>query len=201
MGLIGHIQKEWTVLKGAPLSFVILVVLSIVAGIGIGSWHYAQQIEDQSGQINRYRVALGIDKASASALVELNNAELAAKAESTAGVIREICFDFERRDEALAKQFREQNITPGTPKAMALWTPMATEIIERFDQEAKPDFANVDSELRKRLGSAGMDGMIVMAPSLPFNVGTLVDGPIESLYICKYADELDAMAKRLPVGK
>lgn len=196
MQLIEHIQKEWAVLKGAWLSFVMLVVLCLMAGISIGSWHYAERIEAQGGQISRYRVALGIDKASPSALIELNNEELRAKAGNTAGLIREICFDYQRKNQQLAKQIREQKIAVGSPQAQALWEPMATEIVERFDRDAKPDFVNVDGELRRRLGPAGMNGM-VLVPELPFNMGTLWSGVMESLYICKYADELDEMAKRL----
>ena len=85
MGLWEYIRSELRVLKGAPVSFVGLVILSVSAGIGIGSWHYGERLDTKDGEIHRYRVALGIDKASAGALVELNNQELALKAQYIVG--------------------------------------------------------------------------------------------------------------------
>jgi hypothetical protein len=44
MGLWEYIKTERDVLKGAPVSFIGLVVISVSAGIGIGSWHYRRVV-------------------------------------------------------------------------------------------------------------------------------------------------------------
>ena len=49
-----------------------------------------EQIAAKDGQLNRYRVALGIDPASKGALVELSNQELALKAQATVTKLREL---------------------------------------------------------------------------------------------------------------
>jgi hypothetical protein len=102
--LIDHIQKEWAVLKAAPLSFVILAVLCLLAGVAVGSWHYSERLEEKDGQLSRYRVALGIDKASPGALIELNNEELRAKALATAANLHAICISFRGKTESLQKE-------------------------------------------------------------------------------------------------
>src|SRR5437879_4296918 len=68
-----YIRKERAALKRAPLSFAGLAVVCLAAGIGVGRWHYSERLETKDGQIQRYRVALRIDKAGGNALMELTN--------------------------------------------------------------------------------------------------------------------------------
>jgi hypothetical protein len=198
--IFDYIKKEWASLSAAPLAFVGLAVVCLGTASYVGyraaDWYYAKQIRDKDSQISRYRVALNIDKASPSILIELNNEELRAKAENTVGVIRGICLEFQKKDQVLAKQFDEQ----GLPKNRRdeLWLAMATEIVGKFNRDAKSDFINLDEELRRRLGPSGINPLGLVSPELPFNITALTPGPFGSLYICNYADELDQMAKRLP---
>jgi hypothetical protein len=60
--LFDHIRSEWAVLRGAPFTFLTLVIFGVAAGLVIGQWHYSERFNAQDDQIRRYRVALGIDK-------------------------------------------------------------------------------------------------------------------------------------------
>ena len=101
MGIHQDRKTEYGVLKGAPISFAGLVVLSVSAGIAIGAWHYGERLETQQEQIQRYRLALGIDKGGPNALAELNNAELRAKALNSVAEVRGLCFSFQKREEQI----------------------------------------------------------------------------------------------------
>jgi len=59
-------------------TFLTVILIALAGGIAIGGWYYSERIEtvkeelgSAQGQIGRYRVALGIDKASQGNLVEL----------------------------------------------------------------------------------------------------------------------------------
>jgi hypothetical protein len=69
---------------------------------------------------------------------------------------------------------------------------MAKEYSQIFEKEAKVDFMNLDSELRSKLGTGGTRGMVLLT-QLNFD-----DPLIQVGYFCKYAEELEQLAKRLP---
>jgi hypothetical protein len=154
-----------------------------------------EQSQTKDGEIKRLRQALNIEKPDPSLLVELTNDELRAKATHTAGIIRDICFDFSAKSQQLQKQWDERKVAPA--QRIKLLGPVATEFAERFDREAKADFLNIDSELRNRLGPEGRNG-IVMMPEINAKLFAASGLPFfQSLELCNYADELDQMAKRL----
>src|ERR1700677_2726545 len=83
-----YIKKEWAALIAAPWSFAGLTAVCLGAGFAAGMLYYSsqvgslrEQLNAKDGQLGRYRVALGMDPASKGALVELNNQELALKAQ------------------------------------------------------------------------------------------------------------------------
>src|SRR5215472_3273353 len=60
MEIWNYIKAEWSVLSSARLTFATLLILGLGAGFEIGKYHYEERLNEQEGQIKRYRVALGI---------------------------------------------------------------------------------------------------------------------------------------------
>ena len=63
--LLEHIKGEWEVLSKAPLTFILLLAIGILSGVGIGEWRDSgqmaslrEQVNQANGRISRYRVAL-----------------------------------------------------------------------------------------------------------------------------------------------
>jgi hypothetical protein len=201
--LIEHIQKEWGVLKGAPLSFVILVVLCLLTGIGIGSWHYSERLEEKDGQLSRYRVALGIDKASPGALIELNNEELRAKALATAARLHEICISFRKRGENLQKELAAPKLSEKEKGERS--SALMKQESDEFDRTTRTDAAIVEIELRRRLSREAKASILGLPPAFRGSDGSflplmnLLSGSgLDVAFICVDGDGIEAMAKLLP---
>jgi hypothetical protein len=204
MSLWEYIRAELAVLKGAPVSFVGLVVLSIAAGIGIGEWHYSERLETKDGEIHRYRVALGIDNASAGALVELNNQELALKAQYIVGQMRQLSSALDQKGQQIGQMVKDGKID----KQRVSEAKMAAikEVSEAFNSNLASDAYNVENELRSRLDPSALSH-IVRVPA--FIVGSdprsrvtfseLMRGSgFDAMMIGRLADEMEEMAKLLP---
>jgi hypothetical protein len=201
--LIEHIQKEWAELKSAPGAFVILAVLCILTGLGIGSWHYSERLEEQAGQISRYRVALGIDKGGPNALAELTNTELQAKGLGTASKVRDLCFSFQKRSEQIGPA------PAGDGKVAAKEhfdrvQALMREVSQEFDHDLKSDFLNANNELLRRLDRKAV-ASVVRGPiftdadtGTPIGMASLTSGEMEAPFLCTYADQMEQMAKLLP---
>ncbi len=200
-----YIRKERAALKRAPLSFAGLAVVCLAAGIGVGRWHYSERLETKDGQIQRYRVALRIDKAGGNALMELTNSELKAKSLNTASNVRDLCQAFEKRmqdikqpskgNDAEAKAFEE--------KRQALMR----EVSDEYDRNLRADFLNANNELLRRLDSKAVASVIRNRPVFSdADTGTPVGLPsllpsgtgMEAFWLCQFADEVEQLAKLLP---
>lgn len=202
MQLWDYIKAELAVLKQAPVSFVGLVVISIAAGVGIGTWHYSERLDAQDSQIKRYRVALGIDSASKGALVELNNEELALRAQSIVAKLREFNSRLDARIEAVQKLNEASKV--GKEQAFKDQQAVMQQVSQEFDSNLASDAYNVDSELQKRL-SPEATAHIIRVPSLTSDSGghiaitALLRGTgFDALFIRTLADEIEQMAKLLP---
>ena len=210
--IVDYIAKEWAVLRGAPFSFIGLTVLCLVGGVGLASWHYSERIsatESQSNakdaEIGRYRVALGIDKASPGNLIELAPDELKAKAMNTSSQIREFCFSYRSRSADLDAQFKK-NKTSQEESFMG-HRALAKEFSQDFDRKLKADSFNVDNELRRRLGPKAVAAIVGISPSIfsasdgtPLDILQLAPSSfgVEAEFACVLADGIEQMAKLLP---
>jgi hypothetical protein len=160
-----EIRQEWPKLKEAPYSFVVLVV--VAAGLGLGaekllvseqvsSLH--EQITAKDGQLSRYRIALGIDKASQGALVELSNQELKLKAKSTVASLRAFSMDAKKRQESIEKEIAAKK-RPKKEADQDLLKAMQS-VAGDYDSGLESDALNVDNELKKRLDRAAISHVI-----------------------------------------
>jgi hypothetical protein len=202
--LLDHIKTELAVLKQAPFTFAFLLIFGILAGIGIGSWHYDEQLTAKDGQLSRYRVALGIDPASKGALVELNNQELSLKAQPIVVGLRQLSAELERKELAI----RQRVVSGELDKQKANQEKIAAmrEVSRDFDGSLASDAYNVEHELRKRLSPEAMAHVIKVPafigdgdPNSRIIVSDIFrgSGP-DALMIGRLADEIEQMAKLLP---
>jgi hypothetical protein len=209
MEILEKIKQEARVIKSAPFSFLLFIVVGGSLGYAASQWYYSKQIADingqlnaKDGQINRYRVALGIDRASKGALVELNNQELALKALAVAAELREFNAALDAKSEAMQKQADANKTKP--EQALKDKIAAMKEAAQSFDSNLASDAYNVDNELRRRLDPKAI-AHIVRVPALIGEDGTRIPVTaffrgemIDLFYIRLLADEIEQMAKLLP---
>jgi hypothetical protein len=202
LALWDKIVKEAAVIKAAPISAVTLLFVGIAAGVITGAWHYSERLELQATQIQRYRVALGIDEGGPNALAELSNAELQAKALNIASQVRDLCFSFQKRSEQIkpATKGNKKEEQERSDTEMGLMK----EISQEFDHDMKSDFVNANNELLQRLDRKAVAG-VVRGPIItdaetgtPVAMASLIQGQLEAPFLCMYADQMEQMAKLLP---
>jgi hypothetical protein len=202
MDLLEKLKQEARVIKSAPFSFLLFIVIGGSIGYVASSWYYSKQIMDREQDIRRYRTALGIDKGAASAMVELNNAELKAKALNSASKARDLCFAFKRRESQIKPP------TKGNKKeekeAAARDLALMKETSQEFDRDLKADFLNANNEVMRRLDPKYVSA-VTRAPiisnaetGVPIGMLSLMPGDFEAAFLCIYADQLEQMAKLLP---
>jgi hypothetical protein len=153
-----YIRAEWTVLRKAPFSFIILSLLWLSAGFGGGMLFYSGQVSAlreennaKSGEISRYRVAMGIDATSKGAMVELTNEELKGKSRTVVLDLRQFCSETNRiyaeiQAEVNAKKIDEK---AATDQRNAFDKRLSDSFITNF----RADTFNVDNELKKAIGA------------------------------------------------
>jgi hypothetical protein len=205
-GIFEYLKQEWAVLTKAPLSFIGLALVFFAAGIGVGLWHYSERLNEKDGQIGRYRVALGIDKASEGALIELSNIELQAKALNTVGKLRDMCSLYNKRTATVQADFNAgKTDQKGKDERV---TAIDTEMSNEFVRNLRADSFNVDNELRRRLGPKAVAAIVGISPSLVDNEGNRIDlltvvagseSGFSVTFTCTLADGIEQMAKLLPL--
>ena len=197
-------------LRTAPFSFIGLAVLCVLAGTALAGWHYSERIstlEAQSGtkdsEIARYRVALGIDRASKGALIELNNSELRSKALSTAATVHQLCVSFRNRNEQLAKDLATSKLSEkdGATRSFAL----QKEESDEFDSSVRSDASLVEIELRRRLSPEAKASIVGLPLAFKGSDGgyltllSILSGTgIDAVFVCAIGNGIEEMAKLLP---
>jgi hypothetical protein len=209
--IIAFFTERWAVIRPVFGTFLTIMLLMLGGGIAIGSWYYSGRIDTMKeelagaqGQVVRYRVALGIDKASAGALVELNNQELALKTESIVAKLREFSHDLQFKEAELQKlvdsgKIKKSDMPRENMRVM-------TEVSQAFDENLASDALNVDNELRKRMTPEALSH-VVRAPAFVAGgsrvtfLGLMRDSPMASMMIPAIANEMEQMYKLLPLDR
>lgn len=205
-------RKEWGALKAAPLSFLFLFIAGLALGYFLGAWYYLErletlstQLDSKDSQIGRYRVALGIDKTSGGALVELTNTELKAKAASTSAKVRALHQQLQRRDFAIAELKMSGKLNDKDAREQS--DAIMRDVSEEFERTLRADTINVDNELRRRLGPRVLASIVGLpqtfySASEGVPVGGLWLGPSgigwSGAFLGVLADGIDQMAALLP---
>jgi hypothetical protein len=147
------IHREWP-------KFLLVAILSVVGT----KFYDAASLQDRDNTIHRLKVALGIDKASDGALIELSNAELKARAASITAKIRALMAEMDDRMKAIdsahgsapidQKQINEAKMS------------VDNDIGAEFERGLRADTINVDTELRRRLGPKALASVVGISPTL-----------------------------------
>jgi hypothetical protein len=214
--VIQWIKDNWAVLKSAPLPFIVLMISGAVTGYLVAAWYYSGQLESRAAvleekdhQLGRYRVALGIDKASEGALVELNNAEMRAKTATTSARLRELDASYRRR----SKPMEANGAQTSEEKKIAFDRNLAlmAEVSDEFQRKLRADAINVDTELRRRLGPKALGSIVGLPPTFysasdgaPIGILGLVSSVttgMDAAFIGVLANGIDQMAQLLPGDK
>ncbi|HEV2549010.1 MAG TPA: hypothetical protein VGU20_16835 [Stellaceae bacterium] len=180
---------------------------------GAFGWRYSgiiankdSEIATLQGQIARYRVAIGIDPATPSALLQLTNKELQSKAETIVGRLRGLFLTY-------TTQLADIRALPGLDDQARRQRKEAVErdLDQQYITNLRSDAYNVDFELRRRLGPAAVAGIIGISPSVVAADGTrinilqlttAVNFPAFDLgFLSVLADGIQQMARLLPDGQ
>jgi hypothetical protein len=200
------LKSESEMIVKAPLAFVIFLAFGILVGHAFATWYYGrqmalkdEQLSAKDGQLSRYRVALGIDKASDGALIELTHAEMKGKAATTSAKVRELIQSYERRSKHI-KTLKLDEKAAGE-RALALMD----EVSREFDRGLRADAINVDNELRRRLGPKAVASIIGLPPTFysasdgaPLGMMSFVPGGFAAGFLDTLANGIDQMAALLP---
>jgi hypothetical protein len=216
--IIEWLRGEKHVIRGAPFSFILFLLIGGLLGKWIATQYYSGQLGAAKEQINtlnaqlkakddelgRYRVVLGISPASPGALVELDNQVLALRAQFIVGKLRE-------RDSALNAKYAEIKGQLDAKKidqdqANKAHIAALKEASQDFDNNLASDTYNVENELRTRLDASALSHIInpgFVANGDPYTRITFPQmfrglGFFEIAWLNRLADEIDQMAKLLP---
>jgi hypothetical protein len=197
------IEKERDVFKQAPFTFGILLFLGLGAGWVAAGQYYHDRLDTKDGEIHRYRLALGIDKATGGALIELNNQELAAYAQNVVQKLRGFNQDVANRMTGVEKEVKDKKLPP--KEAAQLRADNVNAASRMYDAGLASDALSVERELRKRINPADLATVVGVIPGFVTGDGTrismleLMRGTgDEVFYVDKMADEIDQMSKLLP---
>jgi hypothetical protein len=211
--LLEYVKGEWEVLKEAPVAFILLLAIGVISGIAVGGWRDSgrmdslqEQIKERDGRISRYRVALGIDKASQNSLIELTNEELEVKAANIIGKLRQMYASFQKRSENLRKQQDANKISEKA--AVDQEIALMREVANEFDATLRSDYLLTENELLRRLDPKAAAAVVRIplsdaATGTPISIFTL--GPaagsfMETGLLPMLADEMEQLSKLLPAS-
>ena len=207
-----YFSKEWAVLMSAPRTFVVLLVIGVAVGYAASSWYYSGVVsaksallEQKEAQLARYKVALGVDKASSGALIELTNTEMKAKAATTSAKLRNLHQSLERQSRQVQslKNSGKLDEKGAAERSFAVMH----EVSDEFERTLRAHSINVDNELRRRLGPQAVASIVGLPPSFfsasdgaPIGVvGLIPSGTgMSAGFLGVLADGIDQMAQLLP---
>lgn len=201
------IKNEWPKVRKAPWSFAVLSLAVGGAVFAIVTWYYAGRIDTLQTQVKsltdavalkdqeiaRLRVVAGLAEASKGILVSLSNVELKAKTANLVAKLREFEGDFSRSFDAAIKG--------GIPEQPHL---VLRSYHQRFQRDLRPDAANLDVELRRRLDPRALAAAIPNISPAPidgvlFSIESLATMTKESAaFAGMLAATLDQMQRMLP---
>jgi hypothetical protein len=173
--IIQQLRQEWDAIKRAPFAFVVFFGVGLGAGYGAANWY------PLNGRFFLHRDASD---------AQASKNQLRARSKHIAAEIRGIYFDYQTQLSEAEKTSDLYKVPES--ERFSLIKSMAKEYSQIFEREAEVDFMNVDHDLRTRLEKRGTEGM-APPPELNFD-----DPLIQVGYLCKYAEELEQLAKRLP---
>ena len=162
------------------------------------------QLDAANGLIGRYRVVLGIDRASEGALAQLTNQELALRAQGIVAKLRELSRELQNRTDASQKSAdsrKGKKAGDGGQQRQIL-----AELTKFFDENVAGDMLNIDNELRKRLSGEALSHVIrapafVAGESRVTFLALVRSSPMGAMLIPAVADEIEQMYKLLPSDK
>ena len=140
--VLAHLKSESKVIAKAPVAFVVFLALGVGLGYLVATWYYNGRMADQDGLLARYRVALGIDKASQGVMIELTTEELRSKALTTASALREFALGTRNEMESQSRDAKDEQ--DRGRRTMAVLKRRS----DMFDRRLKADTVLVDTELR-----------------------------------------------------
>ena len=201
MDILGELRRESELIMKAPIAFVVIMLFWSFVGYLVATWYYDGRMKEQEGTIARYRVALGLDKASQGKLIELSNSELKRMSENMAARLR--AFDIGTRNEHQEAERSSKNAKDESERHMLILRDRSDE----FDRTLRTDSVLIDTELRRRLGPQALASIVGLPPTFystsdkaPIGIQALISSGtgMSAGFVGTLADGLDQMARLLP---
>ena len=195
------LRREWPVVRQAPGSFVIAVLVCTGLVLLGASSYYNSETRKLKSDNDRYKILLGIDKPTTTTLSLLTNSELRSKAFHIVEEIRERIRGHQENELSLSEKRKEGKITEEEYDTLSEGE--YDRAASAFAIEIRSAALNVYNELRRRLPEDVTLMMPVLRPADPTD-------PTVSLYQAfslqqvswgfaeRLANDIDQLAKLLP---
>jgi hypothetical protein len=190
MSILEYIRQEIAVIRAAPVSCLFVAAI----GFGIGGLWYGERTE----MLRLQNETLRGDKEYNSIYANLSNDDLKAKTTHMVGKLRDLEFEYQRRDGDAKAQFFAGKMAADKRK----------ELREVYDQEATEEFVKdfrseaviLNIELRHRLSSQATAGIVKSGPVLaPNSFVNVIPGELMGMVgIEMGANELEQLNAKLP---
>jgi hypothetical protein len=197
MDLLDKIRQERKFIQSAPFSFIVCLALGGSVGYVAAHWYYSKQLADLTGLTSRYQIALGLKDPTGGAIAQLTNAELKAMVLRTAGQMRTLYYEFQKRMDDLEHERKSPGMTDVEYQDRN--SSLVKELGKSFTMQLRSDASVEDSELRRRLPASVQQGMVLIAAD-ETRVGFLSEVPdlVVQFYLEHWSTDLEKMAKALP---
>lgn len=193
-----YLLKEWSVIKQAPLAFIVCVLLGACLGWFLGKSFYAERIEVISQRIEDFQERLGLVPKDRTAYSKMTNRELRAATLELVARLREFeqTVEVDDRDSYLA-QFNDMRNAKTEEERTNIWQHQNQALSQRsfqrqfeFGQNYRADALLLRDEMLRRLPKQPKE----QRPIVALDRGML--GGIRP--VGEAADYLERLAKLLP---
>lgn len=196
------LQQEWSTLKAAPVTFVLLFILAFLAAFFAVKWYYGgiletknERLKAKDDQLDDYRQRLGLISASGSEFSLLNHEELKQRALDLVTKIREFSVQInEESTRLIFTQQQQMSKAKTDDERDIIWHQFSGKLSQlsikhnaEYDRQLKIDAILMRDELLSRLPKQTKDKRAY----------SMYEHPTNPIGMGMVADDLEKLAKSL----
>jgi hypothetical protein len=192
-----QLAKEWAVIKQAPLSFLIICGLCLLASFFFVRWVYHERLQAKDDMLGYYRERMGLRPADKTPYSGMRNSEIGAKALKMTVELRQFSGQQSRATSEATLAHQQEMMAAKTEEERAkIWRKYVEEITFEnslngiYSRKYKADVLLLRDEILSRIPEEKRAGFI--------NDGILYEIPTNPIGLNQVADSLERLAKLLP---
>ena len=182
--IVEQVRRESALIKGAPLSFLIVCAISLTISWLFADYIYGFRLRAKDDLIASYREKLGIDAPTKSPYSSMRNAQIKQVA---AGIVRELKHDWDLESSTVPTIENEAKMREWRNRVDAHYA----DLLSRYDSKYKTEALMLHDEMYSRLGNR--------APQLLNQESRhFIIHPTNGIGLDMVADGLEILTKNLP---